>query len=564
MKPSPALVIGVLLLALGIVVSPASWIDLLRGAESAQSRALHEQGASFFRIGLLALGFYSLCGWKLGWWSVRTDRDASDRWGPDPILLALLGVALAMRLYRLGEGLWLDEILTLANYARLPFGEIVTTFRDQNQHFLFTLLAHTSMEIFGESAWAFRLPSALMGVAAVWALYSLAIQLVDRREALISSALLAFSYHHLWFSQNARGYSAVLFLAIYSSSLLLRGLRTGDPRIWLGYGLAMALGGYTHLTMIFVAVAQFTIYLIFLAQGKLERGPAQWQPIASGFVFAGLFAGTLYSLGMPEFLHTEAESAAAVGKVGVATWKNPLWAIQEFMRSFRLDFGPGVIVAGAGLIVIGFGSVSHWRRSPAIPILFFLPILLIVVAALGIGHNLWPRTFFLIAGFALMILVRGGMAIGDLAARLLGQPEPVGARIGMAGCVVVCLVSLATLPLAYGPKQDYAGARDHVLGAWQSGDGVVTVGIAHAPYKEYFAPDWPHAPSLSAVEDARMHSQRLWLVTNFPPYLEDRLPRVLALIETEFELIGEFPGTLGGGSVFVYRSDGGQAVANGS
>ncbi len=565
MKPPASLIIAATLLLLGALVSPEGWVDFLRAAEAPEARALHVEGATLFRVGLAALGLFSLCGWKFSWWPpspASPSRDEGRRF--DPVLLGMLGIALVMRLYRLGEGLWLDEILTLSNYARLPFGEIITSFEDQNQHFLFTILAHASLEVFGESAWAFRLPSALLGVGAIWALYSLAIQVVERREALLCCALLTFSYHHLWFSQNARGYSAVLFFALLSSSFLLRGLRSGNPRIWLAYGATMAMGGYTHLTMIFVAVAQFLVYLGSLGAGRLAAGSARWQPIVSGFTFAGLLAGTFYGLGIPEFLHAEAEAAATAGKVGVATWKNPLWAVQEFMRSFRLDFGPGALVAVAGLVVVGFGSASFWRRSPAVVVLFFVPCVLIVVAAVGIGHNLWPRTFFLLAGFALMILVRGGMEIGRLSARLLRKPEIIGERIGWVGCGIVCLLSLVTVPLAYGPKQDYAGARDQVLEAWQEGDGVVTVGIAFAPYRQLFAPDWPHAANLQELEEARSRNQRLWLVTNFPPYLEDRLPEMLRLIESDFTMVHEFPGTLGGGSIYVYRADGGVESSGGS
>ena len=52
-----------------------------------------------------------------------------------PILLALVGLALILRFIALGDGLWFDEIQTLVDYARLPAGQVVTTFDSQNNHF---------------------------------------------------------------------------------------------------------------------------------------------------------------------------------------------------------------------------------------------------------------------------------------------------------------------------------------------------------------------------------------------------------------------------------------------
>ena len=67
---------------------------------------------------------------------------------PLVILVALLGAASALRLYDLGNGLWVDEILTYVNYMKMPVGQIMTTYDDQNQHLLYTILARASCWIF--------------------------------------------------------------------------------------------------------------------------------------------------------------------------------------------------------------------------------------------------------------------------------------------------------------------------------------------------------------------------------------------------------------------------------
>ena len=61
-------------------------------------------------------------------------------------------------------------------YAKPPAAWIFTSFPDQNQHMLYSLLAHGAMRIFGEQAWGLHLPSVLFAIASLWALF-----LVGRR-----------------------------------------------------------------------------------------------------------------------------------------------------------------------------------------------------------------------------------------------------------------------------------------------------------------------------------------------------------------------------------------------
>src|SRR5205085_11544690 len=105
------------------------------------------------------------------------------------LILILLAAATALRLYKLGSGLWHDEVLTYFKYVKLPFSSIVTTFEDQNQHFLFTLLAHASILLFGDNNAALRLPAVLFGVASIWAIYRFGREVCTETESLLAAAL---------------------------------------------------------------------------------------------------------------------------------------------------------------------------------------------------------------------------------------------------------------------------------------------------------------------------------------------------------------------------------------
>src|SRR5262245_30195631 len=151
--------VGITLLLLALLLPSSFWIDVLRTSPD----HLREQllrGGTLFSIGLGLLGLFVLVGGRQQWWwsrSSQENRRSRPAWGYEAIVLAgILAAATAARIHGLNEGLWLDEILTVVHYARAPFGEIITTYESQNQHFLFSLLAHTSFLLFGESPWALR------------------------------------------------------------------------------------------------------------------------------------------------------------------------------------------------------------------------------------------------------------------------------------------------------------------------------------------------------------------------------------------------------------------------
>ena len=162
----------------------------------------------------------------------------------DLALVAILTiVALVLRIIGLNAGLSFDEILSLVRYIHLPAWEIIGRVGGPNNHILYTLLAHTSIGWFGESAWSIRLPAMVFGVATIPAAYYLGRQLASRNEAFLATAFLAVSYHHIWFSQSARGYTGLLLGTVLVSIFFIRLLTLEKPgyRPVLAYGIVAAL-----------------------------------------------------------------------------------------------------------------------------------------------------------------------------------------------------------------------------------------------------------------------------------------------------------------------------------
>ncbi len=119
------------------------------------------------------------------------------------------------------------------------------------------------------------------------------------------------------------------------------------------------------------------------------------------------------------------------------------------------------------------------------------------------------------------------------------------------------VASTLTVPRCYAlPKQNYTGARDFVERNRHSGDAVVAVGLAGVAYSKYFAAQWPmwkEAQTQSELDAVRKGHSEVWLVYTIPIQVKAYRPEIWRAIESDFEVVKVFPGTLGGGEVFVCR-----------
>ena len=545
-------VIGTLLVLGGIFVPSPTLIDSLR----ATPEGLREQlllGATLFKIGLVICGFLVITLGRLSIWKVETQnqngRSDPNRKNIVALLVAILCAASLLRLYRLDSGLWLDEILTYVLYVKMPFGEIISTYVSENQHFIYSLLAHASFSMFGESAWALRLPAVLFGVASIWALFAFGCQVTNAREALLASALLAFSYHHIWFSQNARGYTGLLFWTIFASWLFLRGLGEPRPALWVLYATAAALGVYTHMTMLFVIMGHFIIYLMALYTRRTEVWSNRWAGFFLGFCLVGLLTLQLHALVLPQMVDGIGGTESVVN-----AWKQPLWTLFEIVKGMQIGFA-GSLVAAAAFLLFGAGCVSFARTNPVVLQLLIFPAAICTTVVIGMGHHLWPRFFFFGIGFGALITVRGVMYLAELATKIIRLDMAKSVPIGTVLAAGVVLASAVSVPSVYGPKQDYQGALTFVQERQEPGDTVVAVGLATFPYRTFYKVDWEIAETVETLNNIRARAKRTWMVYTIRPHLQSVYPEIMESIRRDFTMVKRFHGTLRGGTIFVSRSD---------
>ncbi len=459
--------------------------------------------------------------------------------------LTLLGAA--VRAFRLDAGLWYDEIVTLVVAVRLPIERLLTEYPTNNHHPLYSLLGHVSIGLFGEQAWSLRLPAYVFGVASIPMLYRLGTLVSVRLEAVLAAGLLSVSYHHVWFSQNARGYTALMFWTLLCTDLLLRGLATGRVGWYVGYAIAAALGAYAHLTMGFVVAAHglWCAWRFGVVRASGQR--CDWGPAGLGF---GLTAAL--TLGMYGPLVVDVQrffaSPPTVG-TEVATRR---WALLAALRSFEVSLGTlGALIGGLLLVV---GLWSYLRRDRQSAALFVLPGLLTVVGIIVLQRPTYPRFFFFLIGFGTLAVVRGARVVGAWAAAAGGGQgrAALGAAMGTGLALVLIVVSATSLGAVYRyPKQDFQGALEFVERARGPRDAVAVTGTAAFPYRRYFDRPWEEVETAAQLEAAAARAERVWVLYTFPRYIEVDAPGLMAVIRRDCEIMRTFRGTVGGGDVVV-------------
>ena len=230
-------------------------------------------------------------------------------------------------------------------------------------------------------------------------------------------------------------------------------------------------------------------------------------------------------------------------------WTKPGWVVAEMLRSLRIGFsGTAAVLCGGALVSIGWWRL--FRKSAAGSMLMILPAVLGGAAMFLLSHNIWPRFFFFCMGFMLIIVIHGALE----APRILVSDQRLARHMGTALALLFIVASTLTLPRCYSlPKQDYGGAREYVEQNRRPGTHAVAAGLAAVVYKNYYAPHWDTVSSAGELDALLRRDPNLSLVYTLPIQLKAFDPALWRVIDNDFEVVKVFPGTLGGGEVYVGR-----------
>lgn len=569
-----------LALVLAGVFMPHGWYDALPRSQELASPPI--EGITLLQISLVAEGLMLAAVYFLGWKFVSLPRahrvvlamaddikDGLDQRLTLGLLTAITLLALALRLVNLGSDLWLDEIISVVVYGPMSLLQVIGGYINFNNHLLNTLLMKLAIGVFGEHEWAIRLPVALLGTATIPAVYWVSRQLrFSRGISLGIALLLAVSYQHIFFSQNARGYIGLVFFSLVASGLLIKALQTDRLQMWVLYVVAMFLNFASLLTSAYVLAAHMLVgaIVLFLIYRRGQPLAPMFRRLAVVFGLTGFLAFQLYALILPyAFVRAQAKYTSDGGYFSLFSTDLLAELLREVSAGIGIGTGPlalAVLVLGAAIAGIGF--VVLLRRSWALTLALSLPGVLSLAFLVINGLTFSPRFFLPALPVGLMAAVQGVYTIGEMVGRqVVERYRPLAPRFATAALVLLVLaVSLSSLRYYYStPKQAYRASIKYVESERTNGEPVIVVDLAEQGYRYYGDlmgtrkdHDYYFVQSqeeLDSVLSTHPNEQSL-VVTTLPRFLRARKPELDAQIQQEWEVIRSFPGTIGDGQISVW------------
>ena len=490
---------------------------------------------------------------------------ALEAWASSPRFwvigfVAILMLAFAVRLINLNNSLWYDEIFTLTHFVRLPFDKLLSTYSSLNNHPLYSLEAKTVISMVGESSAALRFPSVLAGVGSIALAGVLTRRFTSPATALLVCLLLALAYHHVWFSQNARGYTSLLFWSTAASLLFLKGAHDPNRWTWPLYGVTFAAAHYTHLSAAFFFAGHGLLYAFALARRLL--GGESPSPLNGVKPFYGMLVGAvltllLYAPMLPTIGSTFEKTRETPELDPLASWTDPGFVIDSMVDQIS---GLGPLMGIALLIAVIMGAIGAyvvWKKSPLIVAIFLLPIPITIFVLSLAGMRIWPRYFFIEIQFLYMCGVLGAMTIVAVATKrvpVLRDRVPAGILPIVAGIAMIG-VSLVMLEKNFRyPKQDLEGAVAYVQQMAEPGDVRAAYGLASESLTSYMVQDWSTPEDPAALNQLASGSKPAWVVVAFIDQVQAGDPVAWAVLEQRYDRVTILPGSMGDGDVFVFRS----------
>ncbi len=157
-----------------------------------------------------------------------------------------LGVFIALTMATITKSsIWFDEAFGIY-LTKFNFFDIAKYTATDVHPPLYYWLLKGWQAIFGSSELAVRSMSLFFGCLAIIAAYLLIVKLFNKNAARVSLAFLVVSPMIVRYSQEARMYTLVAFIAILATLVLTYALESKKKLPWVIYGILVSLGMWTH------------------------------------------------------------------------------------------------------------------------------------------------------------------------------------------------------------------------------------------------------------------------------------------------------------------------------
>ncbi|MFV0443240.1 MAG: hypothetical protein ACK5Q5_06690 [Planctomycetaceae bacterium] len=336
---------------------------------------------------------------------------SSSSWTPFRCGVAAAFVVLAaigLRLVRLSDDMWLDEIWSVRLSEQMTTLSSVFTLHHDNNNFLNTLWQW----LIGPLAptWQQRLLTLIAGIAAVPLTMLVAWQWspVERRNAtaMLAGVLAAGWQTWIMYSNEARGYALACALSLATTALLPE-VCVARPRRsrLLAFALLSTVGFVSHLSYLIVFTSQLiwcTVVVWTLGDpSTFASGRARVMQVVDRWVaLAMLPVGVVAILWVADLRFAAVGGSSERDRLGVLI--EALASVAGFLEPLPLALATGaatIAVLAAGFLVM---------RRTGTPLAYY-PLILILLSPVilfGLAPTgfVWPRHFMTVSTAALPLM----------------------------------------------------------------------------------------------------------------------------------------------------------------
>jgi hypothetical protein len=282
-----------------------------------------------------------------------------------------------------------------------------------------------SVAIFGNSAIAVRLVSAVQGALSVVLLYGLAREAFGRSTAVLAALLLLGLAWHIHFSRLGVNNLIDSFLASGVLWLTYRALKHGGlpAYLWAGLGAGMTVYSYLGSRLVLALAAGLLAYVALRQRGYLR---AHWRHLLVFALAAGLAAGPMLAFFArnPDMFMARLNAENIIANGWLASQASaPGGQVGALLEQFRRS----------SLVYVASPAPGNFFNSPrpylAAPAAVFL--------VLGMGWALsrigQPRAMLLLAWFWSVVVLGSTLTVGPPTSQRLIMSAPATALLAAIG-----------------------------------------------------------------------------------------------------------------------------------
>jgi mannosyltransferase len=448
----------------------------------------------------------------------------SNRWNSRyrwmiPILL----LAFLVRIACLdAQSLWWDEAFSVT-VGGMDMRSLMTTVLDDRVHPpLYYLILHFWLPL-ARSEFVVRVPSAFLGALAVACMFPMAALVGGNRLGVISAFALAISPLHIWYSQEARMYSLIVFLTLLANYFFGRILRRDQPINWLGYSIFILLAMHTHYLTLFVILAQGTYLILLRPRNRV---------LLRKWLLCMLIVGALSAPWLVAIFLTGGFYQASISWIRPAVPQDLFWTVYDFGLGFSSNPGNlfNLLAALSIVAILVYVSVCLVRgkipvrqRNMLRLVWYWLSLPLIFVFLISLDWPLPQKRSIYMDRFLIPLLPAFLILVGYGITRIFDRKKALGA---LAAVILLVSTGASTCSLLLDQtyhRDDWRQAITEIRENAQNGDVLLVRPHHYVPLYYYDLQEipWFTVPYLESAQaydtflDAELSSSaseggRLW------------------------------------------------------